>query len=138
MSFPVMIRITSSVRDGVRYKTPSGSASFEIFHIDTIKVVIKTGKQGTLITIPAQCFEDAPNFLRGKGWVKMYAVQGRLEEDTFDDFVKQYVSRSRAASYIAAILEKSGIVKIDRLPPRALVLTQYQRQDELNHTHNIS
>jgi len=125
-----MIRITSSVRDGVRYKTPSGSASFEIFHIDTNKVVIKIGKKGTQVTIPTQCFEDAPNYLRGKGWVKMYGDQGRRQEDTFDDFVKQYVSRHKAASYIAAILEKSGIVKIDSQPPRALKLTQYQQEGD--------
>ena len=125
-----MIRVTSSVRDGVRYKTPSGSASFEIFHIDTNKVVIKIGRKGTLVTIPTQCFEDAPNYLRGKGWVKMYADQGRRREETFDDFVKKYVSRYKAASYIAAILEKSGIVKIDSQPPRRITLTQNQQQDD--------
>jgi len=112
----IMIAITTQVSPGMKIATPSGRAKFEIYHINSLRVMIHVGKKRSTIKIPAQCFEDVPNFLLGKGWVRIGAIHKTIQEDTFDSFVKQYTRRS-AASYVAPILEKAGIIEIDRSIP---------------------
>ena len=122
MAIPVIIQITQRIPIGVFVKSPSGRATFEIYHIDADRVMIKTGKKETIISIPASCFEDAPKFLRSRGWVRIGAIHGPSDENTFDFFVKQYMYGTSVASYVAPILEMSGIVEIDRTRPAKIKL----------------
>ena len=112
----IMISITTKISPGMKISTPSGRAEFEIYHIDALRVIILVGKKRSPIKIPAQCFEDIPQFLTGKGWVRIGAIHETIQEHTLDTFVKQYTRRS-TASYIAPILEKAKIIEIDRNIP---------------------
>ena len=122
MSISIIIKITSMIPIGSVLKTPSGRASFTIHHIDNSRVMIRTGKQGSIISIPAQCFEDTPNYLKNKGWIRIGAIHGYSEEETLDKFVKSYTKGTSAASYVAPILEMCNILEIVRGRPAEVKL----------------
>ena len=117
-----MIQITRHITPGSILKTPSGRAEFEVYHIDSQRVVLSVGLSRTPLTIPAQCFEDIPKYLAGKGWVKLGATHQKSNEDTLDTYIKQYTKGTSAASYVAPILEKSNIAVIDRKKPAKIKL----------------
>jgi len=96
-------------------------AQFEFYHVDSEKVIIRTEK-GSLIKIAAPCLEDAPNFLRGKGWIRIGALHETSHGETLDSFVKRFTHGTSVASYVAPILEKAGIVNIDRRYPAKIRL----------------
>jgi len=116
-----MIKMTQKIPLHSIIKTPSGKARFEFYHIDGEKVVIKT-EGDSKIKIPAICFENAPSFLRGKGWIRIGALHDTSREETFDSFLKRFTSGTSVASYVAPILEKAGMVGIDRSRPAKLRL----------------
>lgn len=107
--------------------TPSGRATFELYHIDGEKSIMKTSG-GTCIKLPSSCFEDAPGFLRGRGWVKIGASHKtpRSTNETFDDFLKSHCYGVSVASYVAAILEEAGMVEIDRSRPAKIRLKEIE------------
>lgn len=117
----VLIKITRKIPLHSVLKTPSGKAQFEFYHIDSEKVVIKT-EGGNYIKIPAPCFEDAPDFLRGRGWIRIGALHDTSLGETLDSFVKRFTSGTSVASYIAPILEEAEIVEIDRRLPAKIRL----------------
>ena len=117
-----MMQITSMIPIGSVLKTPSGRASFTIYHIDSSQIMVKVGKKDSIIRIPAQCFEDIPNYLQNKGWVRIGAIHGDSEEESLDKFIKSYTKGTSAASYVAPILEKCNIIKIDRGRPAEVML----------------
>jgi hypothetical protein len=71
-------------------ETPSGK-QFKITHADGERVLIETGRTPSIIKIPASGLEEAPNFLRGKGWISIGPVQGNPDEPPLDA-----LARSRA------------------------------------------
>ena len=117
----IMIEITQKIPLHSIMKTPSGKAQFEFHHRDSEKVVIKT-EGGSQIKIPGTCFENAPNFLREKGWTRIGALHDTSYGETFDGFLKRFTSGTSVASYVAPILEKAEIVEIDRSRPAKLRL----------------
>ena len=117
----IMIKITQKIPLHSILKTPSGKAQFEFYHVDGEKVIIET-EGGSYIKIPAACFENAPIFLRRRGWTGIGALHAISHEETFDNFVKRFTSGTSVASYVAPILEKAGIVEIDRSRPAKLRL----------------
>jgi len=96
-------------------RTPSGK-QFKITHIDSEKVLIETGRTPSIIKIPASALEEAPNFLRGKGWISIGPVQENSDELSLDT-----LGRSRAP-YVAPLLELAKIAEIDRSRPAKIRL----------------
>lgn len=127
----VIIEITKRVRIGDVLQTPSGRSRFEIHHINADRVVIRVGKKGTMVAIPSSCFEGAPDFLRGKGWVRIGATHGVAHEGTLDRYLQSLSHGTSVASYVASILERASIVEIARKRPAKIRLrassTDYQR-----------
>ena len=124
MDTPIMILISRHLRTGEVLKTPSGRASFKIYHIDPSKVTVHVGSKPHSIKIPAQCFEDVPNFLKRRGWVKIGATHQNTSEDTFDNFVKKYTYGTSAASYVVPILERCKVIRVDRKRPAKIQMVQ--------------
>ncbi|MFQ5758889.1 MAG: hypothetical protein ACE5IF_04360, partial [Candidatus Bathyarchaeia archaeon] len=60
-------------------KTSSGR-QFKVNHTDPEKILIETGKRPTKLKIPASALEEAPDFLRGKGWIRIGAVHEISDE----------------------------------------------------------
>ena len=104
--------------------TPSGRSIFEIQERTQSGVRVIVGKQKKWrIHIPAECWEGIPNFLRGRSWVLIGAVhEGNPKPGSLDSYVQRFTHGTSAASYVAPILEKAGIVKIDRGRPNKVLL----------------
>lgn len=108
-----MVRITQRIPNCPHsLKTPSGK-QFRITHIDGEKVLLEAG-ESSILKIPASALEETPNFLRGKGWVRIGAVHEISDEPTLDTFIKRFSHGTSLASYVAPLLELAGIAEIDR------------------------
>jgi len=119
----VMIKITQKISSS-RYslETPSGK-QFKVVHIDGEKVLIETGRKPTTLKIPASALEKSPNFLRGKGWVRIGSVHELSNETSLDTFLKKFSHGTSLASYVAPLLELAEIAEIDRSRPAKIRLT---------------
>ena len=112
----VMTRITRKIRNLPHsLETPSGK-QFKIIHTDSEKVLIEAGRTPCTIKILASALEEAPNFLRGKGWVKIGPAQENSDEPSLDT-----LARTRAP-YVAPLLELAAIAEIDRNRPAKIRL----------------
>ena len=118
----IIIKITQKIPVNSVIETPSGRSQFKIYHIDADRVMIQIGKKGNVLTIPASCFEEALGFLRGKGWIRIGAVHDVAHKGAFDEYVQRFTHGTSAASYVAPILEKIGVVDIDRKRPAKIRL----------------
>ena len=63
-------RIMKEMHSGLVLYTPVKKVLFRIDSIDPEKLVFSVGAK-TTIPIPRRCFDGIPQFLRGKGWVKI-------------------------------------------------------------------
>ncbi len=118
----VMVRISQKISSfPYSLETPSGKR-FKIIHIDGEKVLIETGQKPSILKIPASVLEEAPNFLRGKGWVRIGAIHEVSHELSLDTFIKRFSHGTSLASYIAPLLELAEIAEIDRSRPAKIRL----------------
>ena len=109
--------ICNRIRIGTVLKTPSGRSSFKWVHSEPLSVILEVGSRKTLISIPASCFEELPNFLKGKGWVRIGATHGTPPQGSVDEFLQRYTSGTSVASYVIPIFEKAGYVEVLRERP---------------------
>ena len=103
-------------KDEILY-TPAKPAPFEVKTIDGKGIVLLLGEKKTPTKISWECLEGIPAFLRGKDWVEIrMTFNTKSAPNTFDEYMKKCVRRA-TANYIAVVLEKAGIVEIDRKRP---------------------
>ena len=120
-----MIRITQKIPSLPHLlETPSGK-HFKIIHIDGEKVLIETGKKPSVLKIPAPALDEAPDFLRGKSWVRIAAVHEISNDLSLDAFLKRFSHGTSLASYVAPLLELGEIASIDRRRPAKIRLKDY-------------
>ena len=109
-------------------KTPSGK-EFKIVHINSEKIIVETGKKPSRLKIPVSALEEIPDFLRGKGWVKIGAIHEiSSNEVSLDSFLKKYSHGTSLAAYVAPLLELAGIAEICRLRPAKIRLRECNEQ----------
>jgi hypothetical protein len=111
--------IRSKISPCQRLKTPDihKSASFEVKCLNIEGMVLLFGKKKTPTNISWQCLEGIPAFLKGKDWVKVGTVfDTSANPSTLDEYLKGWIKRG-TAGWVAAVLEKAGIVEIDRHRP---------------------
>ena len=117
-----MIKITQKIpRFPFTLETSSGK-QFKVIHIDGEKVLIETGKKPSTLKIPASALEEAPDFLRGKDWIRIGAVHEISDELSLDTFLKRFSRGTSLASYVAPLLELAKIAEIDRNRPAKIRL----------------
>jgi hypothetical protein len=121
----IIISVTQRIPSGSILSTPSGKSHFEVAHVDAEKILVKTSNNN-FITIISSSLQDTPKFLQGKGWVKIGASHSTTEASisTFDDFLKTYNSGVSTASYVVSILEKIGIIEVNRVRPAKIRLRE--------------
>ncbi len=118
----VMVEITRKIiRFPFILETSSGK-QFKVIHIDGEKVLIETGKKPSTLKIPASAVEEAPNFLRGKGWIRIGAIHEISDAPSLDTFLKRFSRGTSLASYVAPLLELAEIAEIDRNRPAKIRL----------------
>jgi hypothetical protein len=85
--------------------------------------VLLLGVQRAWTPIRWSCLEGVPEFLRGRGWVpigSVFAIEG--SDDTLDGYLKTCLKRA-TAGWVAVVLERAGVVDIDRERPARVRLS---------------
>lgn len=117
----VMDRIMKLIPLGSVFETPSGRSRFRVEKVGLDGVVVRVGA-GWFIRIPAECWEGIPDFLRGRGWVLIGATHGKPPSGSFDEYLQRFTHGTSAVSYVVPILEKIGLVQVDRKRPQKIRL----------------
>jgi hypothetical protein len=123
MPGPVETAIRARVVSGAQLPTPTGRATFMVDEVGASGLVLLFGPKRTRTTFSWSCLEGIPDFLRSQGWVRIGADRDvRGDHGALDGYLKGYIKR-QTADYIAVILERAGIVELDRaLPARVRLL----------------
>lgn len=111
----VMETLLSKLVPGTVLNTPAMGRKFLVESVSPGGVTLVLGK-GWRTPIPAECWNGIPQLLRGKDWVEIGAVHGESKLGTLEHYVDGFIPRS-AGNYVAAALERVGIVEIDRQRP---------------------
>jgi hypothetical protein len=121
---PVQDAIRETVHEGDVMYTPSASQPFRVSRINLEGVVLELGRHGAPTLLPWYCLEGVPGFLRGHGDVRIGGSGKaiRIAPNTFDGYLKEYMGRL-TASCVAAVLEKAGVVEIQRTRPASIRLS---------------
>jgi hypothetical protein len=88
-----------------------------VSRIDERGVVMLFGERQTPTRLDWDCLEGVVSFLAGGSWVaigSVYDTRGR--EGTLDGYLKRCVKRATAA-WVAALLERAGVVDVARTRP---------------------
>lgn len=95
--------------------TPVKRKPFKIQAIRPNELVFFVGTK-TSIPIPRAIWDDIPNFLRGKDWVRIGPRYDKAETGTLQEFIDRHPSRgtqhSSDANYVASVLEHLRIVDV--------------------------
>jgi hypothetical protein len=118
----IMLKLIQKIPEGTVYKTPSRKKEFTIDKVYEKGVSVLVGQTETPITIPSSCFEGVPKFLREKGWIRIGAVHDVPFEGSFESYVQSFTHGTSASSYVVPILEKIGIIEVDRKRPSKIRL----------------
>jgi hypothetical protein len=120
---PVQRAIRASVREGDQLLTPTGRRPFWVGKISSTGIVLELGAQRTPTTFKWEYLEGVVPYLDSQ---KQVPINGsgkdvRVVAGTLDGYLKLHVNRL-TAGWVAVLLEKAGIIKIQRSPPATVRL----------------
>lgn len=109
--------VRHAVRAGDVLPTPTGRGQFTVAELRPDGFVLLLGQKEAWTPLPWTAVETVPDLLRGRGWVPLgstYEVDGT--PGTLDAHLKGYLKRA-TAGWVAVVLERAGVVDIDRSRP---------------------
>jgi hypothetical protein len=124
MTATVETAIRSHMQPGDRLPTPTGDATFVVHKLDADGLVLLLGAKKAWTPLSWECLEGTPDYLRGRGWVRVGAnrdVNGN--PGTLDGYLKIWIKR-QVANYMAVVLERAGVVELDRDRPARVRLIE--------------
>jgi len=122
--------VTGAVEDAVRgavspgdlLATPSGRGQFTIAEYTAYEIVLLLGEKQARTPLAWQALEQVPDFLRGRGWVLIGSVYSTgSTPGSLDAHLKAFLKRA-TAGWIAVVLEKAGVITMDRTRPARIKL----------------
>jgi len=126
MGYGVIQRaVRGTLTAGQRMATPVKGEPFILESIDDRGVVLLLGAGGWHTRLSWECLEGIVPFLRGRGWTRITGsgYSTNIQEDTLDGYLKRHVLRA-TAGWVAVLLEKAGVVEIDRSRPAKVRLRE--------------
>lgn len=106
-------RIKREIRSPMVMYTPSKKARFTVHPVEN-EVVPFTVGSGVRIKVPKTCWDEMPNYLRGKGWVEIGQRHGIAPKGSFEEHLDGYLpSHPSWASYVVPVLDHLKIVEVD-------------------------
>ena len=122
MMGPVERAIRAAVREGQVLGSVSRNAPFTVGELGTESLILVVGQGRWKVPTPWQALEQLPSFLKDRGWVKVGSIHSEdVDPESLDGFLRPFVARS-GASYLPVVLEKAGVVEIDRRRPASIRL----------------
>jgi hypothetical protein len=113
----VFDRILKKVREGLVLYTPVQEKEFKVKSVEPERIVFLAGI--TPIEVSKNCWNGIPNFLKGKGWVRIgaeHVVLEKLPIGTLERYLRENSvsdkSRESQGCYVAPLLEYLNIVEV--------------------------
>lgn len=124
MSGPVENAIRAHVIPGSRLPTPTGNATFLVHELREFELILLLGEKQTWTPLSWDCLEGTLSFLRGRAWVRVGANRDPSGDPaTLDGYLKGCMTYKRqTANYVAVLLERAGLVDVDRNRPASVRL----------------
>ena len=114
---PIEKAIRGSCSDGMRLSTPTGRGEFSIARVDSKGIVLLLGAKEAWTPLPWSCIEGVGAFLAPREWVPIGSMyETTADARTLDGYLKGYMKRA-TAGWVAAVLERAGVIEIDRSRP---------------------
>jgi hypothetical protein len=114
--------LRASVQPGEQLRTPTARGGFTVARYTSDGVALLLGAKEAWTPLPWRALEEIPDLLRGQGWT---AIGGTYSMDstpgTLDNHLKRYLARA-TAGWVAVLLERAGIVTLDRSRPARIKL----------------
>ena len=114
--------VCGAVSPGDLLATPSGRAQFTVTEYTARGIVLLLGEKQARTPLPWRALEQVPDFLRGRGWVPIgssYSTDGT--PGSLDAHLKTFL-KTATAGWIAVVLEKAGVITVDRTRPARIKL----------------
>jgi hypothetical protein len=80
------------------------------------------GPEKTRTLLTWRCLEGVPGYLHGQGWVPVGANRDVHGDYGLDGYLKRCIKR-QTANYVAVVLERAGVLELDRERPSRVRLT---------------
>ena len=115
--------VRGSVSPGELLTTPTGRGRFKVERYTSEGLVLLLGAKEAWTPLPWRAMEGVPDFLRGRGWVaigSLYSMDS--QPGSLDEYLKSFLKRA-TAGWIAVVLERGGILVIDRSRPARVKLS---------------
>ena len=122
MRTSVEAAIRSSVRPGEVLPTPTCTATFVVDQLGADGLSLLFGPKKTRTLLTWRCLEGVPGYLRGQGWVLVGANRNVHGDYGLDGYFKRWIKR-QLADYVAVVLERAGVLELDRERPARVRLT---------------
>ncbi len=85
-------------------------------------LVLLLGTKEAWTPLPWQAMEGVPDFLRGRGWVAIGSLYSTdSQPGSMDEYMKSFLKRA-TAGWAAVVLERAGVLAIDRSRPARVKL----------------
>lgn len=124
-----MGRVESAIRraitSGTVLTTPARSAPFTVATVDAAGITLLLGEKEASTPITWSCLEGVVPFMAGQGWTSIGGVFDKASDPgSLDAYLKLHINRV-TAGWVAAVLERAGIIEIDRgRPARVRLIPQ--------------
>jgi hypothetical protein len=114
---PIETAVRSGITAGAVLSTPTGRGQFIVAEVGARGPILLLGRQQTRTLIPWPAVEGVRGFLGAEGWTVIGGVFDQAADPTtLDGYMKRFVNRA-TAGWVACLLERAGVVQIDRRPP---------------------
>ena len=101
---------------------PAGPGGFKIARYTSEELVLLLGKKEAWTSLPWPAMEGVPDFLRGRGWVAIGSLYSTdSQPGSLDEYMKSFLKRA-TAGWVAVVLERAGVLVIDRSRPARVKL----------------
>lgn len=119
-------RVRREIPCGTVFYTPVKRCQHRIDYENDEVLFFKEDKKKPFSKTPKICWDGIPEFLKNEGWVKIGARFGIAPKGSFQEYIDQFHPQGKTSSSeandIASILERLGVVEIDRKIPSRIRL----------------
>lgn len=129
MAGRVETAVRQSVELGIPLKTPTGRGTFSVAQYTGDGLVLLLGLMKARTPLPWRALEEVPDLLRGRSSVPIgsaYATDS--VPGTLDAHLKRFIARA-TDGWVAVVLERAGVIEIDRSPPARIRMAPGWRGD---------
>jgi len=115
--------VRGSVSPGEVLATPTGRGRFKVERYTSDGLVLLLGEKEAWTPLPWRAMEGVPEFLRGRGWVAIGSLYSTdSQPGSLDEYLKSFLRRA-TAGWVAVVLERAGVLVIDRSRPARIKLS---------------